>query len=327
MACGGIAQYEFNQYARRLCSAGVSLQALDNLAAEIVWPKGAYWSKKYFQKRVVDKDGAHLKAFASELFQLMDIWRLILQLVVGPAGILEQETKSLESIMKIIDILSMQEEALPLVGDLEIEIAKHHAWFLELYPDCNKPKTHWLRHVPSLLREFGCNLSCFSPEKKHKGVKQLALLISANVEKGVLYRAVAENFSSFSTDEHMLHPVFLERAQHMEADWLRAFYPDMQEAQVSKTLRFEGGWASASDMLWFPATKHLAKASFFLQVRLLNTSEFLIHGDLYEQVRDSNIFRSTGVARLFACTKDMEPISFCKRNGGICPCVRLADAN
>ena len=327
MACGGIAQYEFNQYARRLCSAGVSLRALDDLAAEIVWPKGAYWSKKYFQKRVVDKDGAHLKAFANELFQLTDIWRLILQLVVRPAGILELETRSLESMMKIIDILSMQEEALPLVGDLEIEIAQHHAWFLELYPDCNKPKTHWLRHVPSLFREFGCNLSCFSPEKKHKGVKQLALLISANVEKGVLYRAVAENFSSFSNDENMLRPIFLERAQDMEAEWLRAFYPDMQEAKVSKTLRFEGGRVSASDMLWFPATKHLAQASFFLQVRLLNSSEFLIHGDLYQQVRDSNTFRSTGVARLFVCTKDMVPISFCKRNGGICPCVRLAHTN
>jgi hypothetical protein len=210
---------------------------------------------------------------------------------------------------------------------LEIEIAQHHAWFLELYPDCNKPKTHWLRHVPSLFREFGCNLSCFSPEKKHKGVKQLALLISANVEKGVLYRAVAENFSSFSNDENMLHPIFLERAQDMEAEWLRAFYPDMQEAKVSKTLRFEGGRVSASDMLWFPATKHLAQASFFLQVRLLNTSEFLIHGDLYQQVRDSNTFRSTGVARLFVSTKDMVPISFCKRNGGICPCVRLAHTN
>ena len=329
MASGGVAQYEFNQYTRRLCkTTGMTLAALDDFAAQLHWPKNAAsWPKNYFQKRVVNEDDAHVKAFASELFQYMDILNMLVHVLVQPGNLLEQETACLESMMNMISLLSMQENVLAHLPQLENEIAKHHQLFLDLYPECNKPKTHWLRHVPPQLLKFKCNLSCFSPERKHKGVKTLASKVFSNVEKGVFYRAVAEDLQSFQ-DEHSLLPVFLERPKSIaEEAWLQPFFPGMQAAFGSKTLRFEGGYLRQSDIIWLPDEKVLVQAELFLQVRLLSSSEFLVLGILYEkQAAGNNIFQSTGKKRIYFCTADMKAISYVMRQGGIFPCTRLACA-
>ena len=285
MASGGVAQYEFNQYTRRLCQAtGMNLAALDDFAAQIQWPKkAASWPKHYFTKRVVNEDDSHVKAFASELFQIIDILNMLVHVLVKPGHILPQETACLESMMNIISLLSMQENVLAHLPKLEREIAKHHKLFLDLYPECNKPKTHWHRHVPAQLRKFQSNLSCFSPERKHKGVKTLAAKVFSHVEKGVFYRAVAEDLVSFQ-DEHSLTAVFLARPKSLADDtWLQASFPDMQAAYGSKTLRFEGGFLQQMDLIWHPEEKALVQADLFLQVRLSSSSEFLLLGILFQE--------------------------------------------
>ena len=326
MASGGVAQYEFNQYVRRLSAAGVSLQALDAFAAQVVWPALApSWPKQYFQKRVVNEDDAHLKAFASELFQLMDILSLLLHLVVWPARILERETKCLVSMMAIINILASQEKALLCLEELEAEIAKHHTMFMDLYPECCKPKTHWLWHVPQQMRRWQCNLSCFSPERKHKSMKTMAAKVFCNVDKGVLYRAVAQDMSTFVDEASVLTPLFLERPTKITEQglWLRAFFPEMQEAYASKILRFEGGRIKQKDLVWIPQEGKLAEVSMFLQVRLLSSSEFLLRAIMYEET-SQNLYVGTTQTRLLYCSADMRPVAFCRRQGGIYPCARLA---
>lgn len=329
MASGGVAQYEFNQYIRRLCKAtGLKPKSLDDFASQVVWPqKAAPWPKTYFQKRVVDEDDAHLKAFASELFQLMDILNLLICVVVRPANALQEETACLECMMDIIFFLSLQEKTLLHVGALDKAICKHHHMFLALYPECNKPKTHWLRHIPQQLHTLQCNLSCFSPERKHKGVKVLASKVFVNVDRGVFYRAVAEDVKGFCNDEHAVAPVFLERPRLLSdgAPWLRTLFPDMQDGRGSKTLRFEGGYIQQRDLVWFPAHNVLAQAEMFLQIQTLSCSQFLILGSLFrEDAARQNIFTPTQEKRVFPCSPDLLAISFCDRAGGIFPCTRLA---
>ena len=282
--------------------------------------------KKYFQKRVVTEDGAHLKAFASELFQVMDILTLLIQLVVARAGILQRETQCVECMVKIITILSSQEAALSRLDVLENEIAKHHDLFLALWPECNKPKTHWLRHVATHLKAFRCNLSCFAPERKHKLVKQLAAAVSANVEKGTLYRAAAAaaNMTAFATEDNVLLPAYLEKPMTLDAQWVRAFAPDMQQVYGSKSLRFEGGRLQVSDLVWFPSSKQLVEAALFLQIRTLHSSQFFIQGFLYEPLGNENLYKSKKDAQVFSCAPDMAAVPYCKRQDGICPCARLA---
>lgn len=330
MASGGVAQYEFNQYARRLCAkTGMNFEALDDFAAQIQWPKkAASWPKNYFTKRIVSEDDAHIKAFASELFQCMDILNMLVDVLARPANILQQETACLESMMAIIFLLSLQEEVLDHIPQLDSEIAKHHRLFLDLYPECNKPKTHWLRHVPAQLLELKCNLSCFSPERKHKGVKTLAAKVFSQVEKGVFYRAVAEDLASFM-EEHSMVQVFLARPKSLADDaWLRPLFPGMQAAYGSKTLRFEGGFLQQKDLIWFPGENVLVEAELFLQVRLLSSSTFLMCGILFErQGLGRKTFQSTTQKKLLVCTHDMKAISYCLRDGGIFPCTRLAYAS
>lgn len=327
MASGSVAQYDFNQYTRRLCHAtGMSLAALDGFAAQMQWPKKApSWPKNYFTKRVVNEDDSHLKAFASEMFQYMDILNMLVHVLVKPGNILQQETACLESMMNIIYLLSTQEKVLAHLPQLEKDIEKHHHLFLDLYPDCNKPKTHWLRHVPAQLQKFQCNLSCFSPERKHKGVKTLAAKVFSNVEKGVFYRAVAEDLGSFQ-DEHSLVPAFLVGPRSIAEDaWLQALFPGMQAAFGSKTLRFEGGYLAQMDLIWHPEEAALVQVELFLHVRLLSSSEFLLLGTLFEeQAGGRKTFVSTKQKKLLFCTPDMKAISYCVRDGGIFPCTRLA---
>eukprot|EP00435_Cladocopium_sp_Y103_P032005 s3895_g8.t1 len=303
MASGGVAQYEFNQYTRRLCkTTGMTLAALDGFAAQVQWPKkAASWPKNYFQKRVVNEDDAHVKAFASELFQYMEILNVLVHVLVWPGNILQQETACLESMMNIISLLSMQENVLRHLPQLEHDIAKHHQLFLDLYPECNKPKTHWLRHVPPQLLKFKCNLSCFSPERKHKGVKTLANKVFSNVEKGVFYRAVAEDLASFQ-DEHSLLPVFLERPKSIaEEAWLQPLFPGMQAAYGSKTLRFEGGYLQQKDLIWLPEDKVLVQAEIFLQVSVAASSNGAEAGEttqLWESQSAQASSEASGVAPL-----------------------------
>lgn len=327
LASGGVAQYNFCQFVRRLCQqTGVGFGALDQFAAQIQWPKKSpSWPKDFFGKRIVNEDDSHVKAFASEMFQCMDTLNMLVDVLVRPANILQQETACLESMMNIIFLLSLQEGVLEHIPKLESEIAKHHVLFLDLYPECNKPKTHWLRHVPAQLLELKCNLSCFSPERKHKGVKTLASKVFSQVEKGVFYRALAEDLAAF-LEERSVVRVFLLRPKSLASDaWLQPLFPGMQAAYGSKTLRFEGGFLQRKDLIWFPRENILLEAEVFLEVRLLSSSTFLICGVLFDkQAVDKKTFQSTNKRKLLACAPDMKAISFCLRDGGIFPCTRLA---
>ena len=320
MASGGVAQYEFNQFARRLQSHGVSLERLDDFATKIVWPKGTHWPRAYFQKRVVDDNGGHLKAFASEMFQLMDIFTGFLAVVDLPQGLLEEETECLQSLIRIIDLLSLQEGAVPLAASLDREVEVHHRLFLRLYPECNKPKTHWLRHVPRHLREFRCNLSCFSAERKHKGVKQLANSITKDPEKGALYRAVSQSLSAFEEDDFALTPLFLESRKEVRAPSVRVLFPEMQFLFEARTLRFHGGRAVAGDLLHCRDCP-LMEAVRFLQVDSLEQSAFFVEGRLFE---GTGPYRKTARTTLVRCWPDMQVVPHVCTLQGVVPCARLA---
>ena len=51
-------------------------------------------------------------------------------------------------------------------------IRAHHVEFLKLYPNCWRPKLHYMSHVPGCWWRSGVLLSCFAPERKHREVKQ-----------------------------------------------------------------------------------------------------------------------------------------------------------
>ena len=51
----------------------------------------------------------------------------------------------------------------------------HHEKLAELYPSVVKPKIHYLKHSFDSIERLGVNLSCFGPERRHKGAKAVAV--------------------------------------------------------------------------------------------------------------------------------------------------------
>ena len=65
-------------------------------------------------------------------------------------------------------LLQTGDAAVGRADELDAIIFAHHVAFGGLYSPLQKPKIHFLKHVPSCFRRFGANMSCFGPERKHK---------------------------------------------------------------------------------------------------------------------------------------------------------------
>ena len=92
-----------------------------------------------------------------------------------------------------MNILGSGDSAVEQINELEHAITLHHEVFLRLYPGCAKPKLHYLWHVPQCIRRWGANLSCFSAERKHRRVKDIASHTFRHLEQHVLGKLLAED--------------------------------------------------------------------------------------------------------------------------------------
>lgn len=128
----------------------------------------------FFQDRIVSKASAHIKAFASEMLTAIAILGIFVDAVVRPMGILRPHVDCFDKLREIVGVLGKGDEACSNVGILKIKLQEHHVRFQGLYPNCIKPKLHYLKHAIDGLEKFGCNLNCFAPERKHKEAKAIA---------------------------------------------------------------------------------------------------------------------------------------------------------
>lgn len=98
----------------------------------------------------------------------VSVLNLFVQTVLLPAGSLLDHIKAFVLLRDMLSILQTGDDAVSRVGDLELIIEAHHIEFARLYPDLEKPKIHYLKHVPTCFRKFKVNMSCFGAERKHK---------------------------------------------------------------------------------------------------------------------------------------------------------------
>ena len=101
VSSGGIAQYELNQFLRRLLrklptaeARARMLSKLDDFAKAIAWPsKQGKWKVKSFQERLVDKPGKPLKMFSTECLQAIIVTCLFVELQPAVQAALPEETR------------------------------------------------------------------------------------------------------------------------------------------------------------------------------------------------------------------------------------------
>ena len=67
----------------------------------------------------------------------------------------------------------------------------HHEEFMEVFPECAKPKLHTNRHTIDAMNRHKVNLSCMAAERKHKGAKQRGQHLFRGFDETLLKKELA----------------------------------------------------------------------------------------------------------------------------------------
>ena len=134
---GGVGRYHVNQLIRRLSKKyGVTWEQWAKFAGQV---KGLGTNTKrtfptdFFKCRIVDRDDAAMKGFASEFLDIVAVVGLFVNSVVRPHGILAKEIECFDNMARILDIYRRRDFA--DLARLEIATERHHFLFMELYPN------------------------------------------------------------------------------------------------------------------------------------------------------------------------------------------------
>ena len=145
--------------------------------------------------RIRNKSGTHIKAFASETLYLITVVWLFCDSLRHHLGHLSAEIQCFSLLFRITQLLRRGMVAGERLSLLRRLVLDHHARFCELYPQCPKPKLHYMLHIPECIARFGVVLSCFCPERKHKRSNQLGQFAFRNfaetITRRILRREIA----------------------------------------------------------------------------------------------------------------------------------------
>ena len=212
LSSGGVAQYELNQLLRRIRRLSphqdIDASIEEFLREHVVFPKAQKSHialKLDLEERVRDKDGKHVRAFASEMILLVVGIGLWCCVFLTPENLLQDEARCFELLGRIVYILRMGPRAVWKVQLLQRLVLEHHKLFVRLYPSAAKPKVHYLLHIPGCLHRFGVNLSCFVTERRHKVGKKIASFSFRNFQHTILRRSLRDLFRSVQ-DRSLLRP-------------------------------------------------------------------------------------------------------------------------
>lgn len=170
---GGIGQFHVNQFVLKIVSTlDIQLQDLDQFAAKVSLPKNTSGlSRWFFKDRVITGANKHVRAFAAEVLTAVDILAMFVQLVLKPTKCLEKHVECFEAMQQLFAIYKRG-----VIDDLPTARAlthKHHVAYMELYPECEKPKLHYCMHVNDCWAKHGVLLSCFGAESNHRFSKDI----------------------------------------------------------------------------------------------------------------------------------------------------------
>lgn len=175
LASGGVGQYEVNQVVREIVKEGIAVSQLDEFCSSVQVPSSrARLTKTFFKDRLVNKDDAHIRAFASEVLSAITVLGIFMDVVIKPMGKMPVHCACFDRLREIVNMLSRGDEVCTCIPELRDVVGAHHIAFVALYPQCVKPKIHYLWHTVDRIDEFQCNLSCFGPERRHRDAKRIA---------------------------------------------------------------------------------------------------------------------------------------------------------
>lgn len=214
LAHGGLAQYEVNGAVLALTAHGVQLSDLDAWVTAVQKPRGfTRLPKNFFQKRIVARDGAHIRAFASEMLSAISLLGFFMDVVMK-----NDAPPSLSLVLQCFDLLRImmtifQRGDAKHIPTLQTAMQTHHEIYVQLYHAI--PKVHMQRHVVDFWLRWGYLLSCFGPERHHKIMKQVMRFTYHGAHKSALAYDVRLWLNTLNLKQ-LYMPTHLSRSVHAE---------------------------------------------------------------------------------------------------------------
>ena len=185
VASGGVCQDLVLHFCVDLAKHNVSMAALDVFQRKV---KGTRLSKTFFEDRVAGPPSMSIKAFASEILDVVSVLCLFAETVLKPIKEMLEFTHLLDLMAEVLDILTMGDAAVAHTPRLQDLLLQYHTALLRTAPEATRPKLHYIHHTPGQIARLQANLSCFAPERKHHVNKESLRHIFKDMEPALAVR-------------------------------------------------------------------------------------------------------------------------------------------
>ena len=253
VASGGVAQLEVNGFCHAIVHAGISLESIDQIHAQVSWPCASRRDlpPKFFQKRVAEEPSGHIKAFAAETLSAVTVLAAFAVMVLQPAGSLPVHCTSMLLLATILDCFVFEAVALAHLDSLDDNVQRHHLLVVEVYGHIIvKFKMHQTYHCLQNFRKQLKLMSCFPMERTHKTAKALAIHTKgANWQNQVLKRSILDTFNAFDAGLVKEDLRAALPAPHLQP-YLQFHCPDVLDGvEVAKQMRNGIGFVTAGTLV------------------------------------------------------------------------------
>jgi len=214
------------------------------------------WRRPLQQRLGPNNNSSHIRAFASETLQLVEIFVAFADMVLEPAGIMPGHVLCLRFLYTIQVIIMLGDEACNHIDRFEDLLSAHHTLYMQLYSRCAKPKLHYMRMLAGQYRKFGRVVTCFSAERHHRASKRMAAYCFRNIGHTLIRRRTMHTILDLQQPEAFCH----ERLGTMGAPRSqRSRWPlllrshGLQGCASSATLRTGGQWLRTGEFVLYRA--------------------------------------------------------------------------
>ena len=208
---GGVCQYQVNAFVCELEGHGIAVASLDNFHR---LAKGHKLQPGFFAARVVPKSDAHIRAFASEVVDAINVLRLFCMAVVEPAGVMQDHVRCLYLIHAIVKVFGKPDDVSLNADRCEAYMEEYAELYVSLYKSI--PKIHLMRHSLDAAKHWGKMASCWAPERDHSFTHGIARHSYNKVTKTILDRANFHFFSDLLNDDTMFQEIHLVKPAHCD---------------------------------------------------------------------------------------------------------------
>ena len=207
---------------------------LSNYLALWTWPVRAgngadHYSAIFDKKRATSSRKAkHLKCSASDCLSIYPVLAFYIEMIVKAAGVCVTECLAFLACADLLDMLQAINLGVVTVDALRgavhtlLDLCVRAGW-----ANYMATKFHWLLHFAREFERFGCMVSCFVHERRHKVVKRYAsqILNTTVYEESVLSEMVCHHLADLGRDDCFIDTVCLDNA-HAASERMITFLSD-----------------------------------------------------------------------------------------------------